>query len=160
VVEGAPDDLQKMERLRRFVSGYITPHGLDVGYASAMEVVSHPQGDCTEYAVLLAALARAQEIPARVVTGMVYSDRYGGRPHVFVPHAWVQAWIDGRWRSYDAALRHFDSSHIALDTGDGDPWHFFNVTNLFSQLQIEDISPVQPQPDAGARRAEWNIGSP
>lgn len=160
VVAGAPDDLQKMERLRRFVSGYITPHGLDVGYASAMEVVSHPQGDCTEYAVLLAALARAEDIPTRVVSGMVYSDRYDGRSQVFVPHAWVQAWIGGRWQSYDAALRHFDSSHIALDTGDGDPWHFFNVTNLFPQMQIEDISPMQPQPGLGSRQAERNLGSP
>ena len=153
VVEGAPDDLQKMEHLRRFVSGYITPHGLDVGYASALEVVIHPQGDCTEYAVLLAALARAAGIPTRVVTGMVYSDHYGGRSHVFVPHAWVQAWIDGHWQSFDAALRHFDSSHIALDTGDGDPWHFFNVTNLFPQLQIEDISPAPPASGPENQRA-------
>lgn len=153
VVEGAPDNLQKMERLRRFVSGYITPHGLDVGYASALEVLSHPHGDCTEYAVLLAAMARAVGIPARVVTGMVYSDRYGGKSQVFVPHAWVQAWIDGHWRSFDAAMRRFDSSHIAMDTGDGDPWHFFNVTNLFSRLQIEDIAPLPPAPGPGNRHA-------
>ncbi|WP_266182956.1 transglutaminase-like domain-containing protein [Dyella humicola] len=159
VVGDASDSMEKMQRLRRFVSAYITPHGLDVGYASALEVVSHPQGDCTEYAVLLAALARAEGIPARVVTGMVYRDRYGGRSHVFVPHAWVQAWVDGHWQSFDAALRHFDSSHIAMDTGDGDPWHFFNITNLFSRLQIEDISPVKPAPVPENQHTRPGIGS-
>ncbi|RDI97950.1 transglutaminase domain-containing protein [Dyella solisilvae] len=141
-VGGASDDLQKMRRLRSFVSDYITQHGLDVGYASALEVVRTREGDCTEYAVLLAALARAENIPTRVVTGMVYADRFAGSSRVFVPHAWVQSWINGRWQSFDAALRRFDSSHIALDTGDGDPWHFFNAASLFGQMRIEEISPA------------------
>jgi transglutaminase-like putative cysteine protease len=141
-VDGATDDLQKMRRLRSFVSDYITQHGLDVGYASALEVVHTREGDCTEYAVLLAALARAEQIPTRVVTGMVYADRYAGSSRVFVPHAWVQSWINGRWQSFDAALRHFDSTHIALDMGDGDPWHFFNATNLFGQIHIQEITPT------------------
>lgn len=141
-VGDAGDDLQKMRRLRSFVSDYITQHGLDVGYASALEVARTREGDCTEYAVLLAAMARAEQIPTRVVTGLVYVDRFSGSSRVFVPHAWVQAWIDGRWQSFDAALRHFDSTHIALDTGDGDPWHFFNVTNLLSQIHIEAITPT------------------
>jgi hypothetical protein len=139
-VGNARTDLDRMRRLRSFVSGYITQHGLDVGYASALEVVRDRQGDCTEFAVLLAALARAQHIPARVVTGMVYADRFGGASRVFVPHAWVQAWVDGRWQSYDAALGRFDSTHIALDMGDGDPWHFFNAANLFGQIHIEAIT--------------------
>lgn len=142
VVGNAQDDLQKMRRLRSYVSDYITQHGLDVGYASALEVVRTREGDCTEYAVLLAALARAEGIPTRMVTGMVYADRFSGASRVFVPHAWVQSWINGRWQSFDAALRRFDNSHIALDTGDGDPWHFFNVANLFGQLRIDEITPT------------------
>ncbi|HET6551977.1 MAG TPA: transglutaminase-like domain-containing protein [Dyella sp.] len=142
VVGDARDDLQKMRRLRSFVSDYITQHGLDVGYASALEVARTREGDCTEYAVLLAALARAEQIPTRVVTGMVYADRFSGASRVFVPHAWVQSWVNGRWQSFDSALRRFDSSHIALDTGDGDPWHFFNIANLFGQLHIEEITPT------------------
>ncbi|SFS19794.1 Transglutaminase-like superfamily protein [Dyella sp. OK004] len=152
-VGSATSNRQKIRRLRSFVSHYITQHGLDVGYASALEVVGTRQGDCTEYSVLLAAMARAEGIPARVVTGMVYADRYANTSRVFVPHAWVQAWIDGRWQSYDAALRRFDSTHIALDSGDGDPWHFFSATDLFSSMQIEDVMPswefMSPAP-AGA----------
>lgn len=160
-VGSAADNRQKMRRLRSFVSHYITQHGLDIGYASALEVVNTRQGDCTEYAVLLAAMARAEGIPARVVTGMVYADRYANTSRVFVPHEWVQAWVGGRWQSYDAALRHFDSTHIALDTGDGDPWHFFAVTNLFNAMQIVDVVPswefISPGPPLVAPAAPVGI---
>ncbi|MGN6283061.1 transglutaminase-like domain-containing protein [Frateuria sp.] len=140
-VGGAHGDLQRMRRLRQFVSNYITGHGLDVGYASALEVVNSREGDCTEYAVLLAAMARAQGIPARVVTGMVYADRFAGGSRVFIPHEWVQAWVDGRWQSFDAALQHFDSTHLALASGDGDPWHFAATTQLFGNLHIRQAVP-------------------
>jgi hypothetical protein len=135
-VGGAHDDLQRMRRLRRFVSNYITAHGLDIGYASALEVANSRQGDCTEYAVLLAAMARAQGIPARVVSGMVYADRFAGSSRVFIPHEWVQAWVDGRWQSFDAALKHFGTLHLALASGDGDPWHFAATTQWFGNLHI------------------------
>jgi hypothetical protein len=126
-----------MRRLRTFVSDYIDQHGLDVGYASALEVAGSRQGDCTEYAVLLTALARAQGIPARVVTGMVYAERYAGMSHVFLPHSWMQAWIKDRWVSYDAALHRSDSTHIALASGNGDPWHFFRSAELFRGMRID-----------------------
>ncbi|MEI7036318.1 transglutaminase-like domain-containing protein [Fulvimonas yonginensis] len=145
-VGNARDDLQRMRRLRAFVSNYITAHGLDVGYASALEVVRSREGDCTEYAVLLAAMARSQGIPARVVSGMVYADRFAGVMRTFVPHEWVQAWVDGRWQSFDAALKHFDSTHLALATGDGDPWHFAATMRLFGNLHI---SQAMPGPDLG-----------
>ena len=141
VVGSVRDNRNKMRRLRSFVSDYITEHGLDVGYASALEVLHYRQGDCTEYAVLLAALARAEGIPARVVSGMVYADRYAGSSHVFLPHQWVQAWIEGRWESYDAALRRFDTTHIALASGDGDPWNFYEANRLFGSIHITVAMP-------------------
>lgn len=157
-IGGARTPEQKMRRLRSFVSRYITQHGLDVGYASALEVAANRQGDCTEFAVLLAAMARAVDVPARVVTGMVYAGRYAGRSHVFVPHAWVQAWLGTRWKSYDAALRRFDSTHIAIDSGDGDPWNFYGATYLFGRLRIDGVksadelfnTPIDASPATGA----------
>lgn len=141
VVGTARDNRDKMRKLRSFVSDYITQHGLDVGYASALEVLHFRQGDCTEYAVLLAALARAQGIPTRVISGMVYADRYAGASHVFLPHQWVQAWVDGRWESYDPAMRRFDSTHIALASGDGDPWNFYEANRLFGSIHITEAMP-------------------
>src|SRR4029079_11917685 len=115
----------RMQKLEEFVRAYIRTKDLSVGYASALEVARRPEGDCTEHAVLLAALGRASGIATRVVDGVVYVDSYAGHEHVFVPHAWAQAFVDGRWRSYDAALHGFDAGHVALSFGDGDPWRFF-----------------------------------
>lgn len=124
VGDGASAD-DKMRRIETFVRGFIKDKTLNVGYASALEVARKPEGDCTEHAVLVAALGRAAGIATRVVDGLAYAPGFAGKDQVFVPHAWAQAWVDGRWRSYDAALGGFDSGHIALAVGDGDPWRFY-----------------------------------
>jgi len=90
-------------------------------YWTAREAYDKQGGDCTEFAVLLAAAARAQGIPTRVVAGLAYSSQFMGGQHVFVPHMWVQSWDGKRWVSYDAALGDFDAGHITLVLGDGTP---------------------------------------
>lgn len=137
IVGDARNDLQRMRRLRAYLSDYINQKGLDVGYASALETIDSRRGDCTEHAVLLTALARALGIPARVVTGIVYVERMGGASRVFVPHAWTQAYVDGRWISFDSAERRFDATHIALGTGNGDPWRFFAAMNTLRDIRID-----------------------
>ncbi|MEO8459706.1 MAG: transglutaminase-like domain-containing protein [Dokdonella sp.] len=136
---GEIQPLQRMRRLETFVRSFIANKNLNVGYASALEVAHKPEGDCTEHAVLLAALGRALEIPTRVVTGLVYAPQFAGRDRVFVPHAWVQAWINDRWQSFDAALNGFDASHIALSVGDGDPWRFYAGINALGNLHLQSV---------------------
>ena len=133
---------EQMQRLERFVHGFIKTKDLNVGYASALEVAKHPEGDCTEHAVLLAALGRARGIATRVIDGLAYVNNYAGNEHVFVPHAWVQAYVDGHWQSFDAALAGFDAGHIALSVGDGDPWRFFAGFNTLGRLRVEVIEPL------------------
>jgi hypothetical protein len=137
----ATTDLQRMRRMRGFLSDYIGAKGLDVGYASALETVATRRGDCTEHAVLLTAMARSLGIPARVVTGIVYVERMGGANRVFVPHAWTQAWVNDRWISFDSAQRRFDSSHIALGTGNGEPWRFFAAMSSLGKIRIDRAIP-------------------
>ena len=133
---------EQMQRLEDFVRGYIRNKDLNVGYASALEVARKPEGDCTEHAVLLAALGRARGIATRVVDGIVYVDSYAGRQHVFVPHAWMQAFVDGHWRSYDAALHGFDAGHVALSFGDGDPWRFFAGFNALGRMRVDAAAAI------------------
>lgn len=141
-IGNAKTSAAQMYNLQEFVRRYIRNKNLSVGYASALEVANKPEGDCTEHAVLLAALGRAVGIPTRVVDGLAYTDHYAGAEHVFVPHAWTQAWVDGRWQSFDAALPGFDAGHIALSYGDGDPWRFFNGMDTLGRLQIDAIEAV------------------
>lgn len=135
-------DSEKMRALETFVRGYISTKSLGVGYASALQVLHKPEGDCTEHAVLLAALGRAAGIATRVVDGLAYAPRFDQTDHVFVPHAWTQAWVDGRWRSYDAALGGFDAGHIAFSTGDGDPWRFYQGLDLLGRTRLDQAEAV------------------
>lgn len=116
-----PSAAEKAERLRRFVHDYIDAKDLSVGFATASEVARTAQGDCSEHAVLLAALLRAAEIPSRTVSGLVYVEQFLGQAGVFGYHMWTQAWLDGgnggRWVDLDATLDHDtpnDATHIAL----------------------------------------------
>jgi hypothetical protein len=142
----AKDPLAQMQNLESFVRGFIRDKNLSVGYASALEVAKNPEGDCTEHAVLLAALGRSLGIPTRVVDGLAYTNHYAGVDHVFVPHAWAQAWVGGKWQSFDAALLGFDAGHIALSVGDGDPWRFFAGLETLGRMKVDSVAPLQPNP--------------
>lgn len=114
-------DTEKMNRLSASATRRMNEIDF-TGHVSALEALQRGSGDCTETAVLLAALGRAAGIPTRVASGIVYSRaRYHGVSHTFMPHAWTLAYVDGEWRSFDMALDGFDASHIAFTISDGDP---------------------------------------
>jgi transglutaminase-like putative cysteine protease len=142
---GQTEPLARMRALESFVRGYIRTKSLGVGYASALEVARTPEGDCTEHAVLLAALGRSLGIATRVVDGLAYAPGFAGKDRVFVPHAWVQAWIGGRWQSFDAALPGFDAGHIALSVGDGDPWRFYSGLDVLGRVALKDATPLESE---------------
>lgn len=118
------DDARFARSARRFVSRYITGMNLSTGDATASEVARNRSGDCTECAVLLAAILRAQGIPSRCVTGLAYAaDEFAGVSDVFVYHMWTQAWIanedgdsGGKWVDLDSAMYRYTATHITLGT--------------------------------------------
>ncbi len=117
------------------------------GHYSALETIRRRAGDCTEAAVLLAALGRAAGIPTRVVNGIVYSrERYHGVANAFMPHSWVLAYVDGAWRSFDLALERFDSSHIALAVGDGDARSVQAAMQLAGLLRWDGMTEIRRRP--------------
>src|SRR5262249_48280532 len=114
------------------------------GHYSALDMLQRRAGDCTESAVLLAALGRAAGIPTRVVNGLVYSrERYHGVSNAFMPHSWTLAFVDGEWRSFDLALDEFDSTHIALTIGDGDARSVASAAQLASLLRFDAMAEVR-----------------
>jgi len=133
----------RMRTLTAAVRAHMTG-GIDYRrYDDAVTALESRTGDCTEFAVLLAATARARGIPTRIAHGLAYSGRIAGRTHVFSPHAWVQAWDGRRWVSYDAALDGFDAGHIALAIGDGDPTALKGLNRALRQLRIADAAGVR-----------------
>ena len=47
------------------------------------------------------------------------------------------------WQSFDSALPGFDAGHIALSTGDGDPWRFFAGMDTLGRMRIDRIEAMQ-----------------
>ncbi len=109
----------RAEAMRAFVHGHVTGKDLESVYASASSVLRERSGDCTEHAVLLAAMLRAGGIPSRLAAGVVYAREFAGVRGCFAWHMWTQALIDGQWRDLDATLaaRAFHAGHILVATG-------------------------------------------
>jgi hypothetical protein len=128
----------RMHKLVRFVQSYMTGERRSLGYASALQAAESRSGDCTEFALLLAALARAQQIPTRVVGGLVYSSHFTDKGEVFSPHAWVQVWNGSRWISFDAGLGDFDSTHVVLAIGDGSAGDYAGLLRQVRGLRLMD----------------------
>jgi hypothetical protein len=139
-------DARRMERLA-VRARQLMPRVEFGGHYSALETLARRAGDCTEAAVLLAALGRAAGIPTRVASGLVYSrDAYHGVGNVFTPHSWVLAYVDGEWRSFDSALEYFDATHIAVVVGDGDARSIEAANQLASLLQWNGMTEVRARP--------------
>jgi hypothetical protein len=142
-VGDAKDSTEAARRIESFVAEYIENRSLSVGYASAAEVAESRQGDCSEFAVLTAALCRAVGVPAQVVVGIAYVSDFMGIEG-FGGHAWAQAWLGGKWVGLDAAFKGggrggYDAGHIALALGNGDPADFFNLATTLGQFKIEKL---------------------
>ena len=152
--DGATHPYVLADNLRRYVTDVIVDKNLTVAFASASEVCRNREGDCSEHAVLLAALGRVVGLPSRVVTGLVYVPTFQGADHVFGFHMWTQFYFAGRWIDFDAAQRESDCNptHIALGTSSLEGGSLmeaaFALIGTLGQLEIgiEDI-----QTSAGRR---------
>jgi hypothetical protein len=138
------DAAEAIRRIESFVAKYIENRGLSVGYASAAEVAASRQGDCSEFSVLTAAMCRAVGIPARMVVGVAYVKDFAGLQDCFGGHAWVQAYVGGKWIGLDAAFKSvgldgYGLGHIALAVGNGEPADFFNLVTSLGQFKIDKV---------------------
>jgi hypothetical protein len=139
-------------QLERYVHQTIRTKSFSRALATAAEVAVNREGDCTEHAVLLAAVCRIRRIPARVAIGLVYSPSVQG----FAYHMWTEAWIDDRWIPLDATLGeggigagHLKICHSSLE-GTSDLGAFLPVLNLMGKLELEvlpeNAAAKSPQP--------------
>ncbi len=149
--DGQTDPRKLADQLSGFVADYVQSKTLGVGFATASEVARSREGDCTEHGVLLAALGRANKIPSRIVTGLVYTEDFGGKANVLVGHLWTQFWIDGRWVDVDSALRQHtdvDPTHIAMSIGAATDDGFADlVASTWLSLGRFSVTVIESDPD-------------
>ena len=127
-------------QLTGFVRQFIKTKDYSRGFSTASEVAKEATGDCTEHAVLLAALLRSQQIPARLVAGLTWVDTAEGP--VMMYHLWTVAFVDGGWLPLDATLGGVaPASRIALVTTDlasGNEYECFSpILGIMGRVEIE-----------------------
>lgn len=128
--------------LEKFVGTTVENKNFSTAFATAAEVARSLEGDCTEHAVLLAALCRARKIPARTAFGLVYYPPQRG----FAYHMWNEVWIQDRWIPLDATLMlgGIGADHIKLGDSNlsgGSPLtDLLGVIQVFGRLELELLS--------------------
>jgi hypothetical protein len=143
---------------------------MGVGFASALESFDTREGDCTEHAVLLAALCRAAGIPARVVMGLEYvMGVWGG-------HAWNEVWIAGTWYPLDATNGygyadplHLPMAHMTMKEGGASEFtelllgmgtmdvDIVSVVRDGRTIQVSDAATLVTTTEGTYRDAIWGI---
>lgn len=125
--------------LERYVHDAVEEKNYSTAFASASEVAESREGDCTEHAVLLAAMARALKMPARVAIGLVYAPSEQG----FAFHLWTEVYLNGRWLPLDGTLGRggIGAAHLKLAdsslAGDNAYASFLPVAQVLGRLKIE-----------------------
>jgi hypothetical protein len=154
----------KARVLRLLVARHLVRKDMRTAFGSASEAARTQSGDCTEHAVLLAALLRAAGIPSRVASGLVYVPDLDGKGPGWGWHLWTQALVEPpvaagggalAWVDFDATMsdadRDFHPGHILVATSDlsggaTDP-AFARAIGLIGGVSIE---PVRADGEAGA----------
>jgi hypothetical protein len=100
----------------------------------ASEMARQLRGDCRQYALLTAALCRAEGIPARTAIGLLYVEK--SRRPMMGFHMWTEVWIDGQWLGLDATLGlgGVSAAHIKINNHS---WH--DTASLTPLLPVSRI---------------------
>lgn len=85
--------------------------GSSDAHTSALETAKSHQGVCRDYAHLGIALTRSLNIPARMVVGYLY----GLEPMDL--HAWFEAFVGGRWYTFDGVQKRSCGNRILIGYG-------------------------------------------
>lgn len=112
IVDGEKAAFKAVQKIYDWVFNNIDKKLIDT--VSAVDTLKSGEGECQAHANLFAALARAAGIPTKVISGIVYSEDFGG----FMYHAWNEVYL-GQWISVDPTMGEFpaDATHLKLAEG-------------------------------------------
>jgi hypothetical protein len=97
-------DWEKARSIERWVNQNMKAVEFSQAMATADNVARTLSGDCTEYAMLSAAMCRAVGVPSRTVLGLVYApDHRTGKPFLAY-HMWHEVFAEGQWLPLDSTL--------------------------------------------------------
>ena len=97
IVGDAPRGYAQAEKIRAWIHAMlIYEYGVSTATTDALDTLSHGAGVCRDFAHVGIALCRSLQIPARIVVGYLH----GLQPMDL--HAWFEAFVGGRWYTFDA----------------------------------------------------------
>lgn len=137
---------QAAKRLCNYVNSQVEE---GVSLPSARYALESGVGNPESKALVLVALARAADLPARRVGGLLFREGH------FVPHHWAELWLgpDEGWTPFDPTTSeqgHVGASHIAL-------WESGDVQNL--DVKVISYAPRAPNKVAFFNRElAWPVG--
>jgi transglutaminase-like putative cysteine protease len=112
VVGSARPGYDQVEAIRHFIHTQIKyKYGVSNSSTDALETLQAGAGVCRDYSHIGISLCRALLIPARMVVGFLY------RLDPMDMHAWFEAFIDGRWYTFDATQPEPRGGRIAVAYG-------------------------------------------
>jgi hypothetical protein len=123
----------RLENIVRWMDANVAKEAVDA--FTAIEVLRAGRAECQGHAYLLAALARAMGLPARVVNGIAYSPEHGG----FLYHSWNEVWLPEQgWRAVDATFGQpiADATHVKLIEGER-PAELLPLVGMVGRARVE-----------------------
>src|SRR5581483_7291657 len=98
------DPWEKAKAVERWVNRNMKVLNFSEAMAPAFRVAETLEGDCTEFAMLTAAMCKATGVPARTAIGLVYVDAPAPRQPLLGFHMWTEVFVRGKWVAIDATL--------------------------------------------------------
>jgi transglutaminase-like putative cysteine protease len=93
----------KAVAVERWVKANMKSFEFSQAMATADNVAKTLSGDCTEYAMLAAAMCRAVGVPSRTALGVIYAPGRDGKPFLAY-HMWFEVYAGDQWVPLDATL--------------------------------------------------------
>ena len=102
----------RVEAIRAWIHDRIEyQYGTSDASTSAVDIAQQRVGVCRDFAHLGISLCRALDIPARMVVGYLY------QLEPMDLHAWFEAYLNGRWYTFDATQSQPRGNRVAIAYG-------------------------------------------
>lgn len=112
VVADARPGYDQVDAIRKFIQREITyKYGVSDSSSDALDTLKAGAGVCRDFSHIGISLCRALQIPARMVVGFLY------KLDPMDMHAWFEAFVGGRWYTFDATQKEPRGGRIAVAYG-------------------------------------------
>ena len=111
-IAGSGTGYEQVDSIRSWIhDNFEYAYGTTDGSTSARDVLTSRKGVCRDYAHAGIALCRSLDIPARMVVGYLFDLK------PMDMHAWFQAYLGGRWFTFDATQEEPKGNRIVIAYG-------------------------------------------